>query len=159
MQLPEQFTQDTKTKYKFKLAGKTAVIACRGDDIVDGWVATQVTIGNREPVTVGAFCIADADRAWALSEENMEMLQSDGTLRPTTLRAGDVVDIGPRHNCGQIQAICDILGLNAGDITEYEYVDLTIRSVGLALAKELIASRRRSTSVDKAKSGKKSKRM
>lgn len=65
------------------------------------------------------------------------------------MREGDVFDSGPGHNTGEIQELCTILGLSPADITDYEYVDLSVRAAALALARKLVMKQR---SASRAKS-------
>jgi len=131
---------DLDTCHKFELGGKTAAIFCTGGGVHEGWLSTSIRIGDAEDVHVGGFKIVDKEEAIELTKTNMASLRADGTRRPVCIRPGDVVEIGAGHNTGGIQEICSLLKLDPEDITNYEYVDLSIRAACLALARQLVSA-------------------
>ena len=137
---------DFTTTHEFELAGQTAVISCDGGCVAEGEIATQVAIGEFAPVHVAGFSIALREAAKHKSKENMELLQNTGASRPTAVKTGDVIDAGACHNDGGSQVLCHHLQLNGEDITDYEYVDLSVRAAALALARKIVKPRKASRS-------------
>jgi hypothetical protein len=89
-------------------------------------------------VDVAGFLVATPEDAKELSRVNTAALENAGIDRPSEIKSGAVIDIGADHNRGEIQLLCHQLKLDGDDITDYQYVDFSVRAAALALARKII---------------------
>jgi hypothetical protein len=132
MKMPKE---DTKTTLTFELAGKTATLRF-ADWNTDPWISAigTVTIGEMD-FDAGGICAMLADDAEQRNEVQ-ESLNNDSGIATPPVEVGDVADPG-LGGVGDLGDLVSAVGLDPGDPTDYDEVELSIRAASLALARKL----------------------
>ena len=133
---------DLRTTHDFDLAGIPATIRVSEYDYDIGVAMTCVTVGGQGPIPTCFFAIVTKNEI----RDRLRDIKADrkfGILRPE-VKLGDLVEAGPGYNLNQaVQVVCVLAGLNPGDCTDYDYVNLTVRAAAMALARKITLLGRR----------------
>jgi hypothetical protein len=132
MKMPEE---DTKTKITFKIAGKTATLQF-ADWNTAPWVSAigTVMIGEKDfnAGGINAMLKDDAKQRNKL----IARLNNDGGIPTPLVEVGDVADPG-LGGVGDLEDLVSAVGLDPGDPTDYDEVELSVRCASLMLARKI----------------------